>query len=163
MLTNSRRLTLVLGALLLVGILSFLYVQPAKLASLYNLVPSSESQEKPHSPKYRDSTLGSWIPSPARASDADLWNLWNMPSTCSPDFSPASGGPDGRDKEAEARERGRHVASWEWVLQDGKTPRPWDTEAFIERALKSRGGFVLIGGLSTQGSNCYSFLFQLPL
>lgn len=142
MLTSARRLTLVLGALLLVGVLSFLYVKPAKLASLYNLVPSSESQEKPSSPKYRDSTLGSWIPSPARASDADVWG---MPLTCSPDFSPAAGGPDGRDKEAEAQERGRHVASWEWVLQDGKPPIPWDTEAFIERALKSRGGFVFIG------------------
>ena len=146
MLTNARRLTLVLGALFLVGVLSFLYVKPAKLASLYNLVPNFESQEKPHSPKYRDSTLGSWIPSPGRASDADVWN---MPKSCSPDFSPAAGGPDGRDEEAEARERGRHVASWEWVLQDGKPPRPWDTEAFIERALKSRGGFVFIGGLST--------------
>lgn len=142
MLSSARRLTLGLGALLLFGVLSFLYMKPAKLASLYEFVSSSEFQENPHSPKYRDSTIGSWIPSPARASDADVWN---MPMTCSPDFSPAAGGSDGRDKEGEARERGRHVASWEWVLQDGKRPRPWDTEAFIERALKSRGGFVFIG------------------
>ena len=65
---------------------------------------------------------------------------------CHPDFSPAAGGSVGRNKEKEQKIRGRRVASWEWILEDGKPPREWDTEAFIERSLKCRGGFVFIGG-----------------
>ena len=36
------------------------------------------------------------------------------------------------DKEEEQRIRGRKVASWEWILEDGRPPREWDTEVFIE-------------------------------
>lgn len=94
-------------------------------------------------PIYRDPTYGKWIPSPRGVSDADLWNMFHK---CHPDFSPATGGSVGRNKEKDQKTRGRRVASWEWTLEDGKPPRGWDAEAFIERSLKSRGGVVFIGG-----------------
>ena len=84
------------------------------------------------------------MPAPERAAEADRWN---QPGWCRPYTSPADGGPDEKDEENNIR-RARSVASWEWVLEDGKPMRAWDAEAFIERALKSRGGVVVIGGIS---------------
>ena len=98
--------------------------------------------------KYRDPTYGKWIPSPQGVVDTDLWNMFR---TCHPKFSPATGGSNGRDKE-DTR------ASWEWILEDGKPPRERQNEAFVERGLKSRGGFVIIG----LGGGCRipAFAFQ---
>ena len=50
--------------------------------------------------------------------------------TYHPKFSPATGGSYGCNKEEEQRIRGRRVASW--ILEDGRPPREWDTEDFIE-------------------------------
>jgi len=136
--TKTRR-TLALGVSLSALIFMVVYANFPRIPYLYGLVSKSAIVL----PKYRDPTYGKWIPSPRGVVDADLWNMFR---TCRADFSPAAGGPDGRDKEEEQRIRGRKVASWEWILEDGKPPREWDTEAFIERALKSRRGFVVIGG-----------------
>ena len=63
--------------------------------------------------KHRDPTYGKWTPSPQGVVDADLWTMFR---TCDPDFSPATGGSDGCDKEEEERIRGRKVASLEWMV-----------------------------------------------
>lgn len=135
--TKTRR-TLALGAALSALLFMVVYANLPRIPYLYGLV----SKPALVLPKYRDATYGKWIPSPQGIVDADLWNMFR---SCHPDFSPAAGGSDGRDKEEEQKIRGRKVASWEWILEDGNPPREWDTEAFIERALKSRGGFVVIG------------------
>jgi hypothetical protein len=129
---RRKHLPLVLAALLLLSIAllypwqsqTFSYISPLSL-----LLP------------IRDPTHGSWIPSAERSGDADKWV-----NTCHADFSPEAGGSEGRDGDAEEKIRAKKVAAWEWILEDGKPVRPWDKDAFIERALKSRGGIIVIGG-----------------
>ena len=113
--TNTRR-TLALGASLSALLFMVVYANLPRIPYLYGLV----SKHAIVSPKYRDPTYGKWIPSPQGVVDA---NLWNMFRTCHPDFSTAPGGSDGRNKEDEQRKRGRKVASWWWILEDGKPPK----------------------------------------
>ena len=136
--TKTRRI-LTLGASLSALVFIVLYANLLQISPyLYGLVSKPVVL-----PKYRDPTYGKWIPSPQGVADADLWNMFH---TCHPDFSTSAGGSVGRNKEKEQKTRGRRVASWKWILEDGKPPRGWDAEAFIERSLKSRGGVVFIGG-----------------
>lgn len=88
-----------------------------------------------------EATRGKWRPSPEQSKEADIWRAF-----CHADLSIATGGPDGRDAQAEDMARSKQLAAWEWVLEDGSSLLPVDQIAVIERALKSRGGIMLTGG-----------------
>ncbi|EDR07065.1 uncharacterized protein LACBIDRAFT_299433 [Laccaria bicolor S238N-H82] len=127
-----RRIPLVITFLIVLPVFFVLYQESRSLFLFYNIHPY---------PKFRDGARSSWVPVPERAAEADKWN---QPGWCCPYTSPADGGPNEKDKENNIW-RARSVASWEWVLEDGKPMRAWDAEAFIGCALKSCGGVVVIG------------------
>lgn len=131
---RTGRILLIIAFLIVLPVLFILYQESHSLSPFYNIRPV---------PKFRDGTRCSWVPAPERAAEADIGY---QPGWCRPYSSPADGGPDEKDEENNIR-RARSVASWEWVLEDGKPMRAWDAEAFTERALKSRGGVVIVGGL----------------
>lgn len=74
---------------------------------------------------------GYWVSNDDRRGDSRTWGPFS--GSCLP-----PGGDNGT--------RAENVDGWEWMLDGGVHMRQWAVEEFVARALKSRLGYVIVGG-----------------
>ncbi|KAG8897525.1 hypothetical protein FRB99_008111 [Tulasnella sp. 403] len=95
--------------------------------------------QRPTEVPFRDLTKGLWVPSEARRADAALWNT----KDCQVDTS--DGAENHPDLAQEKLNRLSNISAWEWIADDSLPLVEWDARAFVERAIQSRVGVMIIG------------------
>lgn len=96
-------------------------------------------------PRGSDPTKGYWTRNTDHKLDSHLWQAGECYDTTSELRAgrPIPGGFVDDGSRAEA------VDSWEWVMEGGERLREWDMDGFMARALQSRVGVFVVGGMST--------------
>ena len=100
-------------------------------------------------PHGSDPTRGYWTQNTDHKLDSRVWKSGECYDTTSElkNGQPIPGGflDDGSRAEA--------VDSWEWVMEGGVRLRDWDMDGFIARALQSRVGVFVVGGMYNHHCN----------
>lgn len=144
-----RTLSLIFVLVFLVGIWlssthqddSMQYVHSV-LGSIHSYYPAAWSAPFPRG---SDPTRGYWVVNTDHKQDSHLWAAGDCYDRTSElkNGKPIPGGFIDDGSRAEA------VDSWEWVMESGHRLREWNMDDFIARALQSRVGVFIVGGMRT--------------
>ena len=147
-----RTISLALGLVFLAGTWlastrqdsSMQYVHSV-LDSIHSYYPPSWSASSTSFPHGSDPTKGYWVRNTVHRQDSHLWEAGMCYDTNSElkNGQPIPGGFIDDGSRAEA------VDSWEWRMEGGRRLREWDMDGFIARALQSRVGVFVVGGMTT--------------
>ena len=115
------------------------------LDSIHSHYPIAWPASPTSFPRGSDPTRGYWVRNTDHKHDSHLWEAGSCYDTTSElkNGQPIPGGFIDDGSRAEA------VDSWEWVMEGGHRLREWDMDGFIARALQSRVGVFVVGGMST--------------
>jgi hypothetical protein len=115
------------------------------LQYVHSVLDSIHLQYPASFPRGSDPTRGYWTRNTDHKNDSHVWVAGECYDTTSElkNGRPIPGGFIDDGSRAEA------VDSWEWVMEGGVRLREWDMDGFIARALQSRVGVFVIGGMST--------------
>ena len=113
------------------------------LQYVHSVLGSIQSYYPSPFPRGSDPTRGYWTRNTDHKLDSHVWQSGECYDTTSElkDGQPIPGGFVDDGSRAEA------VDSWEWVMDGGVRLREWDMDGFIARALQSRVGVFVVGGM----------------
>ena len=141
-----RTLSLTFILIILAGIWLSSNQETHGFQHLYSVLGSIQSYyPAPLFPHGSDPTRGYWTRNTDHKLDSHVWKAGECYDTTSElkGGRPIPGGSIDDGSRAEA------VDSWEWVMEGGVRLREWDMDGFIARALQSRVGVFIVGGMST--------------
>jgi len=139
---RSTTLSITFVLIFLAGI--WLAHQNHALQYVHSVLDSIHSELPASFPRGSDPTRGFWTRNTDHKNDSHLWKAGSCYDRTSElkNGQPIPGGFIDDGSRAEA------VDSWEWVMEGGIRLREWDMDGFIARALQSRVGVFVVGGLS---------------
>jgi len=125
------------------------------LQYVHSVLDSVHSYYPTSFPHGSDPTRGYWTRNTDHKNDSHLWEAGSCYDRTSElkNGQPIPGGFIDDGSRAEA------VDSWEWVMEGGVRLREWDMDGFIARALQSRVGVFVVGGMSTAGTVIVKLIF----
>jgi hypothetical protein len=113
------------------------------LDSIHSYYPTAWKSPLTPFPRGSDPTRGYWTSNTDHKQDSHLWDAGSCYDRTSElkNGQPIPGGFIDDGSRAEA------IDSWEWVMEGGLRLREWDMDGFIARALQSRVGVFVVGGM----------------
>ena len=138
-----RTLSLTFMLAILTGIWLSSTHQTHGLQYVHSVLGSVQSYYSAPFPQGSDPTRGYWTRNTDHKLDSHVWQS----GECYDRTSELKGGRPIPGGFVDDGSRAEAVDSWEWVMEGGVRLREWDMDGFIARALQSRVGVFVVGGM----------------